>query len=468
MLVVKAEPSCAPKDDQCIEIGSIDDDDRFGIRFWHLFGMTRYLVHLIGYGDNKTIIDTEIHHGDIGTSKAFDKNDCFLMNKLSKPGMPVVHSIFADQTSQEVVITGVLRDFWDSWHKNIFRCEFHVNETTQIVSFTDPIVQDFKRFGDEPQYSVVMTCPLPKVLSERKHFVMNITLVSNTTLSYKRITVCQGFQKNTNYHLTMCTMTKNMDRYIPDWLNYHKYLGVEHVIIYDNAINSTLPRTANRFVSSGFLTIIPWTHRHTPSKTYLEVQVASENDCMWRYKHTSKWVIKSDVDEFLQPMDPNRTKITDYLNDDQFNLNTLGSIRVQNWFFCRHRALNYEGLKPLRGMRSVFERNLVRNAKPSAINRGRDKAIARPGNIHYYKIHGVKLGGDTITLSPTKEMRLVHYRGDNPRHAGFCSGKHVADFSMIKLWYRLHGANITELEYHLSTVLELLRNGGKKKGNKPR
>ncbi|XP_072047553.1 beta-1,4-galactosyltransferase galt-1-like [Amphiura filiformis] len=456
------EPSCDPEDDLCEGVGSqiqeVDHD--LGQPSWYT-DMTRHLLNILGYSDNTT--STTLHH-NIGTTKAFDKKDCFLTNKLDKPGMPIVHSIFADSISQEVIMTGVLRGFFDSWHKETFRCEFEVDTYTQIVTYTDPIVQDFKRFGEEPQYSVVITCPLPKELSQVEQFRMNLTPASNTTVSYKNIIVCQGVPiKDTRKHvLTMCTMTKNMDRYVPNWLNYHKFLGVEHVIIYDNSPKSTLPKTARRYIDNGFLTIIPWAHHHSANKTYLEVQVASENDCMWRYKHKTQWMIKIDVDEFLQPMDPNRTKITDYLTDDKLNFRTLGSVRIQNWFFCRHKQVNYAALKPLHSQRSVFERNLVRNAKPSAINRGRDKAIARPGNIHYYKIHGVKLGGDTISLSPTTEMRLVHYRGDNPRHAGFCSGKNVADFSMIRLWHRLHGADMRELEVHLGKMLELIRGKGKK------
>ena len=429
-------------------------------RTW-CFGVRR-LFHLIGYTtDNGKENETKTDF-----NKAFDRRDCFLPEKLEKPGMPIVHSVFVDTVSRQVIITGVLRYFFDSWHGELFRCELAVDNYTQIITFSDPIVQDYKRFGDESQFSVVITCPLPDELLNRQYFMMTLRRVSKPDLSYNNIIVCQGAPKKSPKHvLTMCTMTKNMDRYIPHWLDYYKLLGVEHVYIYDNAALSTLPKTSKRYVDSGFLTIIPWAHKASPNKTYLEVQVASENDCMWRYKHTSQWMIKVDVDEFLQPMDPNRTKITDYLYDDDYDYSKLGSLRVQNWFFCRHPYINY-GLKPLESTRSVFERNLVRNAKPSGINRGRDKAIARPANIHYYKIHGVKLGGDTVTLSPTKEMRLVHYRGDNPRHMGFCSGRQVTDFSMIRLWYRLHDANMVEAEKHFIIMQDLIRNSGQNKDKK--
>ena len=419
----------------------------------------RRLFHLMGHTTDNGKKENETKNS---LSKAFDKKDCFLPRKLDQSGMPIVHSVFFDAESRQVIIIGVLRyfngSFNESWHGELFRCEHTVDNYTQIITFSDPIVQDYKRFGDESQFSVVITCPLPDELLNRQYFMMTLRRVSKPDLSYNNIIVCQGAPKKSPKHvLTMCTMTKNMDRYIPHWLNYYKFLGVEHVYIYDNEREalSTLPKTSKRYVDSGFLTIIPWAHAASPNRTHRELQVASENDCMWRYKHTSQWMIKVDVDEFLQPMDPNRTKITEYLYDENYDYDKLGSLRVQSWFFCRHPKVYH--LKPLEKTPSVIERNLVRNVNPSEVNIGRDKAITRPANIHYYKIHGVKLGGDTVTLSPSKEMRMVHYRGDNPRHTGFCNpGRQVPDFSMIRLWYRLHGANMVKAEEHFNKMQELI------------
>ncbi len=447
------------------------DNDHVDLKTEHriydaISGVTRFLSSLLPKlldfkRDDSTDDDDVIPDG-------FDT--CYLYNKLEKPGLPVVHSVFADGIAQRVVITGVLRKAYE-WHERDFVCDFRreynfENGNFTLMTLSDPIVQDFRRFGDEAQYSVVITCPIPRVLHNRTNFQLDFRLGSNPDLAYENITVCQAAtNKSPKYFLTMCTMTKDMDRYIPHWLTYHEKMGVEHVYIYDNARKSIMARTAARhYVKTGFLTIIPWSHKHSVNKTYLEVQVASENDCMWRFKHTSQWMIKIDVDEFLQPLDPNRPTIPDYIKHPNLDFNQLGSVRIQNWFFCRHTEINY-GLKSLLSIRSVFERNLIRHAEPVPVNRGRDKAIARPANVHLYKIHGVKLGGNTMTLSPYSEMRMVHYRGDNPRHPGFCLGKQYADFSMIRLWYRLNDGNMTELEMHLGKMLTLMKRLGVKDAN---
>ena len=160
-------------------------------------------------------------------------------------------------------------------------------------------------------------------------------------------------------------------------------------------------------------------------KTYLEVQIAHENDCLWRHKYDAEWMIKIDVDEYIQPMDPNRTKISDYLTDPLFH--DLAGIRISNWFFGRPKRIQPEG-------DGVIQRNKWAAKEPTLQQTGHDKNIVRPSNVHYYKIHNVKLGGEMISMDPYTELRMVHYRGDNKRALHFQLPKlHERDFSMMQI-----------------------------------
>ncbi|XP_071800474.1 beta-1,4-galactosyltransferase galt-1-like [Asterias amurensis] len=374
-----------------------------------------------------------------------DDPSCYLKDKLETPQLPTVHSIFADPFTNEVVVVGV-RLWFERWLTEAFLCEFRGTRDEVFMSLTDPMLEDFQRFGATPQYIIIMTCPLPKALYGVPKFNMTLRRILNstTTLSYENITVCQTGQRESkpNY-LSMCTMVKNMDAAVPPWLEYHRKYGVEHVYIYDNAnpATSTLRQSLRRFVEGGFLTIIPWGHDHSPRKTYLEVQIAHENDCLWRNRHRSEWMIKIDVDEFLQPMDPSMNLISDVIRRYSPVGARIGSLRIQNWFFCHGRKQPKK--RNMNQHESVFERNQYSSRKPTPVNMGRDKAVVRPTNVHFFKIHGVKLGGDTITLCPRTEMRMVHYRGDNRLHPGFkCSDSQpLKDSSMCRLWAQAKGVN---------------------------
>ncbi|XP_022081939.1 uncharacterized protein LOC110974529 [Acanthaster planci] len=383
-------------------------------------------------------------NGSDSSPRLYDPS-CYLELKLEKSSMPIIHSVFADPISHEVVAVGV-RFWFENWHEDSFFCEFRGPKGRVLIRVADPILKDYQRFGARAQYVFVLTCPVPEPLYGMQKLTLALRRASNTSLAYENITVCHSQpREGKKRFLSMCTMLKDMDVAVPKWLDYHRYLGVEHVYIYDNSNTSTLHQTVRQYVDSGFLTIIPWAHAYSPGKTYLEVQIAHENDCLWRNRHWADWMIKIDVDEFLQPMDPSVPLITDILRKYNEFMKSIGSLRVQNWFFCRGWNQTRISNQTQHHHESVFERNQFRSRKPTPVNTGRDKAVVRPINVHFFKIHGVKLGGDTITLSPQTEMRMVHYRGDNRLHSGFrCSDKQpTKDSSMCRLWAKMQGFEMT-------------------------
>ncbi|XP_054760123.2 uncharacterized protein LOC129266307 [Lytechinus pictus] len=345
---------------------------------------------------------------------------CFLRSKLTKTGMPTIHSIFADPVSHNVVIVGVRIQHWD-WQNDSFVCEY---DKGQRVS-CDAVVSDDRSFGYRPQYVIIITCPIPASLQERTNFSVSLYRAVDgafsRTSSYENITVCSsGASKRQRRMLSVCTMLKDSDEFVPDWVAFHRHVGANHIFIYDNQEQelSKLRETVAKEIENGFVTVIPWSHQSTPCKNYLEVQIAHENDCLWRNRHISKWMIKIDVDEYVQPMNPNKPRIPDYLSDPLYD--RVGAARLQNWFFGRPNTSI-----PLGGQ-SLIQRNQWRSAEPTEPNASHDKNILRPINVHYFKIHAMKLGGSAVTLDPWRELRLVHYRGDNPRKLNF----KLPDFSV--------------------------------------
>ncbi|XP_071807060.1 uncharacterized protein [Asterias amurensis] len=347
---------------------------------------------------------------------------CFLKDKLQHPELPDVHSVFADPIAGSVVFVG-LKFRKHEWHKELFLCEFP--DGNQTIS--EPIIDDKRSFGYMPQYVVVITCHLPERYRWRAYFQMTLRRAGSEN-SYTNLTVCtSGVTPEKQYRLAVCTMVKSSDSFIPEWLDFHRYVGVEHIYIYDNEREDVtkLPQTVHEYVKQGFVTVIPWSHSVSHYKTYLEVQIAHENDCIWRHKHDVDWMMKIDVDEYIQPMDAKRPLITDYLQDE--TLQNLAGLRIQNWFFGHPEYITPIG-------DSAITRNLWRSKEPTLQNTGHDKNILRPINVHYFKIHNVKLGGNVISADPYTELRMVHYRVDNPRAIRFALPDfNVRDKSMLRL-----------------------------------
>jgi hypothetical protein len=81
----------------------------------------------------------------------------------------------------------------------------------------------------------------------------------------------------------ICLIFRDEHEYLDEWITYHKSLGFDEIIIYDN--NSTPALTRND------ATVIKWTYDIKKDK-----QVKAYQDCLQRYKG---WILFIDTDEFL-------------------------------------------------------------------------------------------------------------------------------------------------------------------------
>ncbi|XP_071954774.1 uncharacterized protein [Antedon mediterranea] len=400
----------------------------------------------IVYQQVRRLISTERRHGvDVtsncktGTIERY--TSCFIKNRLQCDHMPIIHSVFADYDDNQVVFVGITYR-GEKWSEQSFICEFPNGDKTM----TDPIVKDARSFGATPQYILVITCPFPDQFSSSSAYhqqMFNVSLRRNTfpTAAYINIPICSSHKtltKKEKHPLILCTMAKNMDRFFPTWLDYYRHIGVNHVYIYDNSKRESLPKVLKTYIDNDFVSVIPWSHDHTPWKTYLEVQIAHENDCVWRNKHRSEWILKVDLDEFVQPMNPDKPLLTDYIAN--YTSGNIACLQMQSWFFGRKKHEKFLHLN------TTIEANRWRASNPDPLNMGHDKCIIRPKNVHYFKIHGVKLGGETLTLDPLNEVRLTHYRSSNPLHYGFSRRYEVKDLSMLKIWKQIRGCDIRDEE----------------------
>ena len=111
------------------------------------------------------------------------------------------------------------------------------------------------------------------------------------------------------YHLVVCTMHKDEQRFLPEWLEFHLVQGVQHFVVYDNGSqNSTL--FLEDYLTLDIVELVPWpfgpekcTRKWQPSvpgkMVWPDCQVAALEDCAARYRARTEWLGFYDVDEFI-------------------------------------------------------------------------------------------------------------------------------------------------------------------------
>jgi hypothetical protein len=187
--------------------------------------------------------------------------------------------------------------------------------------------------------SYQIRCPLPEISIWNRLRLQLLPLhdqfpnnsFSNVTIA---VSPCQLPTYNPNakkYKLAICTATNRAHSRIEnlvEWLEYHRIAGVDHVYLYDTSIaderGASTHRIMQHYIDEGFLTIISWPfhscvrnmakgrfvlyRNESDNSTVLHkefrppkpiTQYAALASCYTRFKHTSKYIVYIDDDEYL-------------------------------------------------------------------------------------------------------------------------------------------------------------------------
>ena len=60
-------------------------------------------------------------------------------------------------------------------------------------------------------------------------------------------------------HIIITTLRQESD-FVVEWINYNRWIGFDHIVIYDQDDDQTLlPALLRAFIEKGVVTIVPWT-----------------------------------------------------------------------------------------------------------------------------------------------------------------------------------------------------------------
>ena len=94
------------------------------------------------------------------------------------------------------------------------------------------------------------------------------------------------------YQLAVCSIFKNEGKYIQEWIEYHKLIGVEHFYLYDNDSTDDIS-ILQQYIDDGIITL-----NHISGQAQ---QMRAYNHFIQTYKEETEWCAIIDLDEFIIP-----------------------------------------------------------------------------------------------------------------------------------------------------------------------
>ncbi len=171
---------------------------------------------------------------------------------------------------------------------------------------------------------------------------------------------------NFEYSLGMAAIIKNEAPYIAEWIEYHRMLGFDKIVIYDNESTDGLTEVLSPYIKDGLVDLYLIKGKRRQTDAY--------NDVVRRYKRKIRYIATIDADEFILPL--SSVDIKEKL-ETALSTPNVGGIAV-NWacFGSSGHIEKPDGL--------VIE-NYLHRANDDFEKNTRIKSIVNPRRVAFYE-----------------------------------------------------------------------------------
>ncbi|XP_052232036.1 uncharacterized protein LOC127845255 [Dreissena polymorpha] len=326
---------------------------------------------------------------------ADDKNDTF------------VFSAFYDSKDSQVFLVGLtsggVHSTCQMWYMSDDGTAFVMEESGLLVFKSLPETHD-KRYA----------ATLFKCVSQLKRKPTYISVAENSCRQPSSLIVVKSTDTPQTYQrrFTLCLMpihNNYNDSYaLVQWIELNHLLGADKFVVYNYSSASNIGIILDMYTKRNIIEVVQWP---IPVKdVHYFGQVAALQDCLYRNKHDSEFVVNVDLDEFIIPLKENITtwaQLIDHLNGgafifrNSFYLMSSGNKTFYNISFAEKFHLSTL-------LMSRRERKLW-------LHKQRSKYIVRTSKATSLMIHEVPaLPSDAReTLMPEDDAIVQHFRNSD-------------------------------------------------------
>lgn len=292
---------------------------------------------------------------------------------------------------------------------NIYDC-FHNDEGSIVL--VCPMEQDIASISYKDQVFEVFTCshnhtyiyvlknqdyePSIQLCIDNKKLIMNV----------KKYPVFPN-------KVIMSTMVYNEDSYIRQWITFHKRIGIEHFIIYDNSKiddklsyksmekSSHLPKVLEDFIADGTVLLINWPYPKRMKQSGISGQTTQQCHSLWAFR-TCSYIGFFDIDEYVNMQQ--HKNILEFLKSETSE--NIGSIALCNKDFYN----------PYNMPTNSFNFLKIYNCGEVLLGE-RYKNFVIPKNVQALSVHDITLGKPAHVINVQKAY-FNHYLFLNKSNRG--------------------------------------------------
>ncbi len=123
----------------------------------------------------------------------------------------------------------------------------------------------------------------------------------------------RAHDRKNEFYFTICSVMKNEGPYLEEWIEFHRLVGCEHFILYDNDSTDNTAEVLQRYIASNIVTLIPW----PGFCPIFSLQMLAYSHALSLMAGRTFWLCFIDIDEFLFPTETDdlRTALVEFENE---------------------------------------------------------------------------------------------------------------------------------------------------------
>ena len=282
----------------------------------------------------------------------------------------------------------------------------------------------------------LFACPIPDRIVP---WAVSLT-TSKCTEPTHRLLLAESVKNHTR-NFTMClppmfgrSNLEHAQRFI-EWVELNRILGANHFTVYNYSIGKDMNHVLRLFEKRGLIEIVQW--ELPMDGIYYYAEHAAINDCLLRNRFKSKYVINSDMDEFVIP----HKKDTLTWNDMLQYLSKESAYSFRSAFFHNPKDVKNIALVDKKVPRNISKLITLTNfIRDKEFQRGRVKYMVNSDSAQRIGIHNAYdlRWGRQLTVDPSVAF-IHHYRTDQIKDVTYDTtvyDKYANSLSKIKNIYQ--------------------------------
>lgn len=114
---------------------------------------------------------------------------------------------------------------------------------------------------------------------------------------------CLLAKETYKYDLAVCAIFQNEAKYLKEWIEFHKLVGVKHFYLYNNLSTDNYQKVLAPYVESGEVELLDWEYApKIDGPNWNTIQISAYMHAIQSSKKVVKWLAILDTDEFLFPV----------------------------------------------------------------------------------------------------------------------------------------------------------------------